>query len=133
MDKNRKMPFFWYLMPPVVIKMLLENGSSFSPSDRVKFAQTAREYGLEGSVIEEIIDIGQALHLVYHHEDRLDASDLPREQKKAVRAELQKIIDENLEALKSIRNAILVRDRLLPLPFQCLSVFKIQEILKNIK
>ncbi|GAA9002161.1 hypothetical protein BTM277_13780 [Helicobacter pylori] len=50
-----------------------------------------------------MIDIGQALHLVYRHEDRLDASDLPREQKKAVRAYLQKSIDENLEALKNIK------------------------------
>ncbi|MGN8491636.1 hypothetical protein KVL09_03640 [Helicobacter pylori] len=37
------------------------------------------------------------------YEDRLDASDLPREQKKAVRAYLQKSIDENLEALKNIK------------------------------
>ncbi|MFT2744147.1 hypothetical protein ACMWPM_02990 [Helicobacter pylori] len=32
----------------------LEKGDSFSPSDRVKFAQTAREHGIEGSVIEEL-------------------------------------------------------------------------------
>ncbi len=36
----------------------LEKGGSFSPSDRAKFAQTAREHGIEGSVIEEVIDIG---------------------------------------------------------------------------
>ncbi|WP_459109147.1 hypothetical protein [Helicobacter pylori] len=92
-----------------VIKSL-EKGGFFSPSDREKFAQTAREHGIEGSVIEEVIDIAQTISLIHRH----------------------KSIDENLEALKSIRNAILVRDRLLPLPFQCLS-FTIQEILKNIK
>ncbi len=49
---------------------------------------------------------GQALHLVYRHKDRLDASDLPREQKKAMRADLQKSIDENLKALEKIKNNI---------------------------
>ncbi|GAA9582460.1 hypothetical protein UBN72_07070 [Helicobacter pylori] len=68
----------------------LENGGFFSPSDREKFAQTARENGIEGSVIEEVIDICQTLSLIYRHEDRLDESDLAREEKKAVRAELQK-------------------------------------------
>ncbi|GHP30971.1 hypothetical protein VN0212_05190 [Helicobacter pylori] len=68
----------------------LEKGGFFSPSDREKFAQTARENGIEGSVIEEVIDIGQTLSLIYRHEDRLDESDLAREEKKAVRAELQK-------------------------------------------
>ncbi|GAA8293143.1 hypothetical protein HpNP126_07850 [Helicobacter pylori] len=82
----------------------LEKGGSFSPIDREKFAQAARKHGIEDSVIEEIIDIGQTLHLVYHHEDRLDASDLPREQKKAMCTELQKSVDENLEALKKIIN-----------------------------
>ncbi|GAA9341137.1 hypothetical protein TH0551_10190 [Helicobacter pylori] len=82
----------------------LEKGGSLSPIDRAKFAQAARKHGIEDSVIEEIIDIGQTLHLVYHHEDRLDASDLPREQKKAMHAELQKSVDENLEALKKIIN-----------------------------
>ncbi|GAA8677803.1 hypothetical protein HpBT339_11900 [Helicobacter pylori] len=53
-----------------VIKSL-EKGGSFSPSDRVKFAQTAREHGIEGSVIEEVIDIGQILSLIYRHEDGL--------------------------------------------------------------
>ncbi|GAA9543563.1 hypothetical protein HpHA4_06310 [Helicobacter pylori] len=84
-----------------VIKSL-EKGGFFSPSDREKFAQTAREYGLEDSVIEEVIDIGQILSLIYRHEDRLDASDLAREEKKAVHAEFQKSIDENLEALRNI-------------------------------
>ncbi|WP_181228613.1 hypothetical protein [Helicobacter pylori] len=82
----------------------LEKGGSFSPIDRAKFVQAARKHGIEDSVIEEIIDIGQTLHLVYHHEDGLDASDLPREQKKAVCSELQKSVDENLEALKKIIN-----------------------------
>ncbi len=86
-----------------VIKSL-EKGGSFSPSDREKFAQAAREHGIEGSVIEEVIDIGQTISLIHRHEDRLDASDLPREEKKAMRAELQKSIDENLEALKKIIN-----------------------------
>ncbi len=84
-----------------VIKSL-ESGDSFSPMDRVKFAQTAREHGIKGSVIEEIIDIAQTISLIYRHEDWLDASDLAREEKKAVRTELQKSIDENLEALRNI-------------------------------
>ncbi|GHR14887.1 hypothetical protein VN0443_04110 [Helicobacter pylori] len=88
-----------------VIKSL-EKGDSFSPSDRAKFARVAREHGIEGSVIEEVIDIAQTLSLIYRHEDRLDASDLAREKKKAVRAELQKSIDENLEALRNIMNSL---------------------------
>ncbi|MFT2636060.1 hypothetical protein [Helicobacter pylori] len=82
-----------------VIKSL-EKGDSFNPSDRAKFARVAREHGIEGSVIEEIIDIAQTISLIHRHEDWLDRSDLAREEKKAVRAELQKSIDENLEALK---------------------------------
>ncbi|UOS23494.1 hypothetical protein [Helicobacter pylori] len=82
-----------------VIKSL-EKGGFFNPSDRAKFAQTAREHGIEDAIIEEVIDIGQTLSLIYRHEDRLDRSDLAREEKKAVRTELQKSIDENLEALK---------------------------------
>nr|WP_242665444.1 glycine zipper family protein [Helicobacter pylori] len=46
-----------------VIKSL-EKGDSFSPSDRAKFARVAREHGIEGSVIEEVIDIGQTLSLI---------------------------------------------------------------------
>ncbi|GHQ30336.1 hypothetical protein VN1219_05860 [Helicobacter pylori] len=42
--------------------------------------------------------------VLHRHEDRLDASDLAREEKKAVHAELQKSIDENLEALRKIIN-----------------------------
>ncbi len=84
----------------------LENGGSFNQRDREKFAQTARTLGIEDSVIEEMIDIYQTLRFAYLHEDRLDASDLPREQKKAMRADLQKSIDENLEALKNIKNNI---------------------------
>ncbi|WP_181227057.1 hypothetical protein [Helicobacter pylori] len=82
----------------------LEMGGSFSPIDRSKSAQAAKGHGIEDSVIEEIIDITQTISLIHHYEDRLDASDLPREQKKAVRTELQKSIDENLEALKKIIN-----------------------------
>ncbi|GAA8251873.1 hypothetical protein HpNP104_07070 [Helicobacter pylori] len=44
------------------------------------------------------------LSIIIHYEDRLDASDLARKEKKAVHAELQKNIDENLEALKEITN-----------------------------
>ncbi len=88
----------------------LENGGSFNQRDREKFAQTARTLGIEYSVIEEVIDINQTISLIHLHEDRLDASDLPREQKKAMRADLQKSIDENLKALKSIRHGILMRD-----------------------
>ncbi|GAA7506721.1 hypothetical protein JP0009_06180 [Helicobacter pylori] len=53
-----------------VIKSL-EKGGSFSPSDRAKFARVAREYGIEGSVIEEVIDIAQTISLIYRHEDGL--------------------------------------------------------------
>ncbi|GAA7158390.1 hypothetical protein BD0049_02450 [Helicobacter pylori] len=84
----------------------LENGGSFNQRDREKFAQAARTHGIEDGVIEEIIDIGQTLHFAYLHEDLIDASDLPREQKKAVRAELQKSINENLKALENIKNNI---------------------------
>ncbi len=88
-----------------VIKSL-EKGGSFSPSDRAKFARVAREHGIEGSVIEEVIDIGQILSLIYRHEDWLDRSDLAREQKKAMCTELQKSIDENLEALRKFMNSL---------------------------
>ncbi|GAA8381458.1 hypothetical protein HpBT215_11760 [Helicobacter pylori] len=84
-----------------VIKSL-EKGGSFSPSDRAKFARVAREHEIEGSVIEEVIDIAQTISLIHRHEDWLDRSDLAREEKKAVRAELQKSINENLEALRNI-------------------------------
>ncbi|WP_120836125.1 hypothetical protein [Helicobacter pylori] len=86
-----------------VIKSL-EKGGFFSPSDREKFVQTAREHGIEDAIIEEVIDIVQILSLIHRHEDRLDRSDLSREEKKAVHAELQKSIDENLEALRKIIN-----------------------------
>ncbi|WP_187836700.1 hypothetical protein [Helicobacter pylori] len=108
----------------------LEKGGSFNQRDREKFAQAARTHGIKDSVIEEIIDITQTISLIHLHEDRLDASDLPREQKKAMRAELQKSIDENLEALKSIRNSFLVRDRPRMWPL-LLNEIWLQEILKN--
>ncbi|KHL90280.1 hypothetical protein ACQJ8W_06200 [Helicobacter pylori] len=82
----------------------LESGGSFSQRDREKFVQAARTHGIEDGVIEEMIDIGQTLSLIYRHEDLIDASDLSREQKKTMRAELQKSIDENLEALRNIIN-----------------------------
>ncbi len=88
-----------------VIKSL-EKGGFFSPSDREKFARVGREHGIEGSVIEEVIDMGQTISLIHRHEDWLDASDLPREQKKAMRTELQKSIDENLEDLRKIKNSL---------------------------
>ncbi len=105
MEKNDRYAIVTNVIEP------LEKGGSFNQRDREKFAQAARTHGIEYSVIEEVIDITQTISLIHLHEDRLDASDLPREQKKAVRAELQKSIDENLEALKSIRNSFLVRDR----------------------
>ncbi|GAA9983846.1 hypothetical protein VN0985_08060 [Helicobacter pylori] len=95
MEENRD----GHAIVPNVIKSL-EKGGLFNPSDREKFARVAREHGIEDAIIEEVIDIGQTLSLIYRHEDRLDRSDLAREEKKAVRAELQKSIDENLEALK---------------------------------
>ncbi|GAA7855645.1 hypothetical protein [Helicobacter pylori] len=99
MEENRD----GYAIASNVIKSL-ESGDSFSPRDREKFARVAREHGIEGSVIEEVIDIAQTISLIHRHEDWLDGSDLAREEKKAVRAELQKSIDENLEALKKIIN-----------------------------
>ncbi|UOR64364.1 hypothetical protein MPG64_04175 [Helicobacter pylori] len=115
-----------------VIKSL-EKGGSFSPSDRAKFAQTAREHGIEGSVIEEIIDIAQTLSLIYRHEDRLDGSDLAREKKKAVRAELQKSIDENLEALRKITNSLFAAKFVADLTRSMfpLNVQKMMEVLNN--
>ncbi|AGL70205.1 hypothetical protein KVD47_02105 [Helicobacter pylori] len=84
----------------------LENGGSFNQRDREKFMQVARTLGIEDSVIEEMIDIYQTLSLIYRHEDLINASDLPREQKKVVCAELQKSINENLKALENIKNNI---------------------------
>ncbi|RVY76079.1 hypothetical protein ECC49_05115 [Helicobacter pylori] len=97
MDKNRV---------HAIIANAVESGGFFSPIDRVKFVQFAKMHGIEYSVIEEVIDINQTISLIHLHEDRLDASDLPREQKKAMCADLQKSIDENLEALKNIKNNI---------------------------
>ncbi|GAA7101984.1 hypothetical protein ID0213_05050 [Helicobacter pylori] len=97
MDKNRV---------HAIIANAVESGGSFSPIDRVKFVQFAKMHGIEYSVIEEVIDITQTISLIHLHEDRLDASDLPREQKKAMCTDLQKSIDENLEALKNIKNNI---------------------------
>ncbi|MGL2675702.1 hypothetical protein KVJ83_03675 [Helicobacter pylori] len=124
MEKNDRYAIVTNVIEP------LEKGGSFNQRDREKFAQAARTHGIEDSVIEEIINITQTISLIHLHEDRLDASDLPREQKKAMRAELQKSIDENLEALKSIRNSILVRDRLRMWPL-LLNENWLQEILKN--
>ncbi len=115
-----------------VIKSL-EKGDSFSPSDREKFAQTAREHGIEGSVIEEVIDISQTLSLIYCHEDRLDASDLAREEKKAMSTELQKSIDENLEALRKITNSLFAAKFVADLTRSMfpLNVQKMMEVLNN--
>lgn len=124
MEKNDRYAIVTNVIEP------LEKGGSFNQRDREKFAQAARTHGIEDSVIEEIIDITQTISLIHLHEDRLDASDLPREQKKAMRAELQKSIDKNLEALKSIRNSILVRDRPRMWPL-LLNENWLQEILKN--
>ncbi len=75
MEKNR------YAVVTNAIESL-EKGGSFNQRDREKFAQAARTHGIEDSVIEEMIDIYQTLHFAYLHEDLIDASDLPREQKK---------------------------------------------------
>ncbi|MGN8373446.1 hypothetical protein ACR9JM_05010 [Helicobacter pylori] len=131
MEKNDRYAVVTNVIEP------LEKGGSFNQRDREKFSQTARTLRIEDSVIEEMIDIAQTLHFAYLHKDLIDASDLPREQKKAVHAELQKSIDENLETLKSIRLDILMRD--LPhmsplLPMRLIeNAFKIQEILNNKK
>ncbi|MFP6048422.1 hypothetical protein ACLF9B_04915 [Helicobacter pylori] len=85
MEKNDRYAIVTNVIEP------LEKGGSFNQRDREKFAQATRTHGIEDSVIEEIIDITQTISLIHLHEDRLDASD---------------------EALKSIRNSFLVRDRL---------------------
>ncbi|GAA7027647.1 hypothetical protein Kyoto30A_09230 [Helicobacter pylori] len=115
-----------------VIKSL-EKGGFFSPSDREKFAQTAREHGIEDAIIEEVIDICQTLSLIYRHGDRLDESDLAREEKKAVRAELQKSIDENLEALRKITNSLFAAKFVADLMRSMfpLNVQKMMEVLNN--
>ncbi|WRB93840.1 hypothetical protein KVE28_03920 [Helicobacter pylori] len=116
-----------------VIKSL-EKGGFFSPSDREKFARVGREHGIEGSVIEEVIDIGQTISLIHRHEDWLDASDLAREEKKAVRAELQKSIDENLEALRKITNSLFTAEffaRSMISAIFPLNVHKMMEVLNN--
>ena len=59
---------------------------------------------LKTALLKKIIDIGQTLSLIYRHEYLIDASDLSREQKKTAHAELQKSINENLEALRNIIN-----------------------------
>ncbi|GAA7038916.1 hypothetical protein JP0558_10100 [Helicobacter pylori] len=115
-----------------VIKSL-EKGGFFSPSDREKFARVAREHGIEGSVIGEVIDIAQTISLIYCHEDRLDRSDLAREEKKAVHAELQKSIDENLEALRNITNSLFAAKFVADLTRSMfpLNVQKMIEVLNN--
>ncbi len=115
-----------------VIKSL-EKGGFFSPSDREKFVQTAREHGIEDAIIEEVIDIVQILSLIHRHEDRLDRSDLSREEKRAVRAELQKSIDENLEALRKITNSLFAAKFVADLTRSMfpLNVQKMMEVLNN--
>ncbi len=115
-----------------VIKSL-EKGGFFSLSDREKFARVAREHGIEGSVIEEVIDIAQTISLTHRHEDWLDRSDLAREEKKAVHAELQKSIDENLEALRKIANSLFVAKFVADLTRSMfpLNVQKMMEVLNN--
>ncbi|MGL2633931.1 hypothetical protein ACQJ5Z_05015 [Helicobacter pylori] len=135
MDKNRDDHAIMAAIMANVIKSL-ERCGSFSPIDRAKFVQFAKMHGIEYSVIEEVIDITQTISLIHLHEDRLDASNLPREEKKAMCTELQKSIDENLKALKSIRHGILMRDMrdLLPMSMRFFDhVFKVQEILNNKK
>ncbi len=82
----------------------LETGGPFGPIDRSKFVQFAKEHGIKDVVIEEIIDIAQTISLIHRYEDRLDGSDLERKEKKAVRAELQKSIDENMGVLEKHTN-----------------------------
>ncbi|EJB83679.1 hypothetical protein HPHPH6_0891 [Helicobacter pylori Hp H-6] len=98
MEKNRVHAIIANAVEP------LERCGSFNLIDLVKFVQFAKMHGIEYSVIEEVIDITQTISLIHLHEDRLDASDLPREEKKAMCAELQKSIDENLKALRNIIN-----------------------------
>ncbi len=121
MEENRD----WHAIVSNVIKSL-EKGGFFSPSDREKFARVAREHGIEGSVIEEVIDIAQTISLIHRHEDWLDASDLAREEKKAVRTELQKSIDENLEALRKIKNSLFFTNLMRS------SMHKMMEVLNDI-
>ncbi|WRD74726.1 hypothetical protein E5E60_02995 [Helicobacter pylori] len=99
------------------------------------------EQKFKGEVMEEkrdgheVIDIAQTISSIYRHEDRLDASDLAREEKKAVRAELQKSIDENLEALRKIKNSLfftnLMRSTRSIFPLLSLSMQKMMEFFNN--
>ncbi len=99
MDKNRDD----HAIMANVIKSL-ERGDSFNSSDREKFVQAARTHGIEYSVIEEVIDITQTISLIHLHEDRLDASDLPREKRKPCALSFKKALMKNLEVLKKIIN-----------------------------
>ncbi len=71
--------------------------------------------------------------VLHRHEDRLDASDLVREEKKAVHAELQKSIDENLEALRKITNSLFAAKFVADLTRSMfpLNVQKMMEVLNN--
>lgn len=60
--------------------------------------------GLKIALLKKLLTSLRQSVLSIIYEYRLDASDLARKEKKAVRAELQKSIDENLEALKEITN-----------------------------
>ncbi len=99
MEENRD----YHAIIDNVIKSL-EMGGSFGPMDRSRFVQFAKEHGIKDVVIEEIVDIIQTISLIHRYEDRLDGSDLERKEKKAVRAELQKSIDENMGVLRKIIN-----------------------------
>ncbi len=71
--------------------------------------------------------------VLHRHEDRLDVSDLAREEKKAVHAELQKSIDENLEALRKITNSLFAAKFVADLTRSMfpLNVQKMMEVLNN--
>ncbi len=127
MEKNDRYAVVTNVIEP------LEKGGSFNQRDRVKFVQFAREHGIKGSVIEEVIDIAQIISLTHRHEDWLDASDLAREEKKAVRAELQKSIDENLEALRNIMASLRKAKFAADLMMFPLNVQKMMELLNNNK
>ncbi len=99
MEENRD----YHAIIDNVIKSL-EMGGPFGQMDRSKFVQAARVHGISDSVIEEIVDIIQTISLIHRYEDRLDGSDLERKEKKAVRAELQKSIDENMGVLRAHAN-----------------------------
>ncbi len=89
-----------------IIKLLKAYQNYFKEVFEQYFHETTKFFNQSFDELERVLYAGDAdlaigaNSLIHRHEDWLDSSDLAREEKKAVCAELQKSIDENLEALK---------------------------------